>query len=440
MPGFNGVIFRRTYDQIMLPGGLWDTSHEVYSGLGTSRIGYLDWVFPPYGNRIVFHHLQHAKNVNDWQGSQVTYFGWDELPHFLESMFTYVSFSRGRSGCEIESYVRVSMNPDPGWVKTTFFAPWVDRAFKGEKAQPGEIRHFVRGDNGALEWVSKGTPDAISISFFPAKVTDNPTLLRNNPRYISKLKALSPIERARLLYGDWDVRREGLVYEDFADCIVEEAPEIQSGRNYGGIDFGFHNPFAAVYGFLDHDDVLWLTNLRYQAGCTLPAHAAALPKDQRRWWCDPAEPGLIRELRLGGHDCIPCVHMPGKGAGGEKKNPKLAGIDKVTERMRTGRLRIVRGECLDLLRELSMYCYDPEKQSEDPLDKDNHACDALRYLCVGLDRGKSVRSAGDDDSQVIAAEEASRAKGVAELKELKRQEDPNDPSWWQDFPDQEDDA
>jgi hypothetical protein len=423
----------------MLPGGLWDTSHEVYSGLGTSRIGYLDWVFPPFGNRIVFHHLQHSKNVNDWQGSQVTYFGWDELPHFLESMFTYVSFSRGRSGCEVPSYVRITCNPDPGWVKTTYFAPWVDRAFPGTKARPGEIRHFVRSENGKLDWVPATTPDCISVSFFPAKVTDNPTLLRNNPGYIGKLKALSPIERARLLDGDWDVRREGLVYEDFQRCIVEESPLVQSGQNCGGIDFGFHNPFAAPWGYLDHDDVLWITGLRYQAGCTLPLHAANLPKDHRRWWADPAEPGLIRELRLGGHDVIPCVHVPGKGASGEKRNPKLAGIDKVTERMRTGRLKIVRGECLDLIRELSMYCYDPEKQSEEPLDINNHACDALRYLIVGLDRGKSVRSSHDPAQDAVdEQQEKDREQGQRELREQARQENPMDPSWWEDSgPDQD---
>src|SRR5271166_1801776 len=115
VPGFNGVIFRRTFPEITMPGALWDTSVELYSQIpgARPRIGYLDWTFPPYGNTISFHHLQHPPNVLHWQGSQVTYFGWDEITHFLESMFVYVTFSRGRSECEIESYSRCTCNPDP---------------------------------------------------------------------------------------------------------------------------------------------------------------------------------------------------------------------------------------------------------------------------------------------------------------------------------------
>ena len=33
------------------------------------------------------------------------------------------------------------------------------------------------------------------------------------------------------------------------------------------------------------------------------------------------------------------VHMSAKGAGGVKRSPVLAGIDKVSERIRTGRLK-----------------------------------------------------------------------------------------------------
>ena len=59
------------------------------------------------------------------------------------------------------------------------------------------------------------------MSFIRASVYDNPIMLARNPGYVSNLKALLPVERARLLDGDWDVRREGLVYPGFADCIVD---------------------------------------------------------------------------------------------------------------------------------------------------------------------------------------------------------------------------
>jgi hypothetical protein len=39
---------------------------------------------------------------------------------------------------------------------------------------------------------------------------------------------------------------EGLVYPDFARCVVAKVPARLGGRQVGGIDFGFRNPFAAV--------------------------------------------------------------------------------------------------------------------------------------------------------------------------------------------------
>lgn len=386
VPDFHGVIFRRTFPEIDLPGGMWDTSVELYRQFdGIPRRGKLEWLFP-HDNTLSFHHLQHSSDVYSWQGSQVAYMGWDELTHFTEAMFSYIVFSRGRSACEVDSYTRGSCNPDPGWVKE-FLAPWVDSGFEGAKAKSGDVLYFIRNDVGKMVWVPRGTPDCKSLSFVRAMVHDNPIMLAKNPRYISSLKALPPIERARLLDGNWDVRREGLVYPGFESCISDSGGN--GSPQVGGIDFGFSNPFAAVYGHLDHDGVLWITGCRYVRQCTLPIHAEALPKGVR-YWCDPAQPESRVELRNAGHDAIPCVHLRARGSTGEMKKPILHGIDLVSERIRSNKLKVIRSACLPLIREMSMYCYDPEKQSENPIDADNHACDALRYLIVGLDRGNAI--------------------------------------------------
>src|SRR5262249_41460702 len=51
---------------------------------------------------------------------------------------------------------------------------------------------------------------------------------------------------------------EGLVYPDFDRCVVE-GPAPPPGRLVGGIDFGYRNPFAALWGVVDGAGVLWLT-------------------------------------------------------------------------------------------------------------------------------------------------------------------------------------
>ncbi len=379
IPLFSGVIFRRTYPQITVEGGLWDESCQIYPHVGGRPIfSRLEWVFPS-GATIRFAHLQHEANKYDWQGSQVPYFGFDELTHFSESMFTYIVFSRGRSNCGVRPYVRCTCNPDPGWVRD-FIAPWVHDDFPGERVPSGQVLGF--------KWVDPTEPETISLTFIRASIYDNKIGLAQNPGYLANLKALLPVERARLLDGDWNVRREGLVYSGFDACVVESCDSEHAG-DVGGIDFGFNHPFAALAGHIDGDDVLWLTYCRYVRQMTTPVHSAALPGGIR-WYADPSQPGTIQELRNAGHNVIPCVHLSVRGGAGSPRTPVLSGIDQVTERMRTGRLKIVRGVCKPLLRELALYHYPEDKTSEEPVKDHDHACDALRYLVVGMDRGRAV--------------------------------------------------
>jgi hypothetical protein len=378
-PNFGGVIFRRTSPQITNEGGLWDEAEKLYPLAGAKgMVGSLDWRFPS-GANVSMRHLQHESNKYDWQGSQIAFLGFDELTHFTESQVFYL-LSRNRSTCGVRPYVRATTNPDAGsWVKR-FIAPWVDRGHP-EPARSGELRHFVRVD-GQITWVPAGTPDSKSVTFVRASVYDNRILLRLNPEYLATLKSLPPVERARLLDGDWDVKRDGVVYPGLIDCVYEPSSlaALPEGQAVGGMDFGFNHPFAALGAILDRDDVLWIHWERYRSGCTLPTHSEALPKGPR-WWADPARPDSIVELRLAGHDVIPCVH--------QGKRPILEGIDRVSERIRTGRLKVSR-DCQDLIRESQLYRYDPERPSELPVDADNHAADALRYLITGLDRGQAV--------------------------------------------------
>jgi predicted phage terminase large subunit-like protein len=77
--------------------------------------------------------------------------------------------------------------------------------------------------------VTRHTEGALSRAFIPAKLSDNPTLARNDPSYRSRLLVLSKLEQSRLLGGDWDATpgrkefwdRERVRTVPFArDCIV----------------------------------------------------------------------------------------------------------------------------------------------------------------------------------------------------------------------------
>jgi hypothetical protein len=183
---------------------------------------------------------------------------------------------------------------------------------------------------------------------------------------------------------------EGLVYPDFARCVVPESavpkgllenverwnPRYGDDLNrVGGVDFGFRNPFAAVWGVLDRDGVLWLTGEHYQRQRPISHHAAKLPRGVT-WHADPSGASEIAELRRAGH----CVVRG--------KNDLTLGIAAVTARLEAGMLRVVEGRCPKLVWEAGLYRYDETPRSnrrEAPLDEHNHALAALRYLIYRLD-------------------------------------------------------
>lgn len=176
-------------------------------------------------------------------------------------------------------------------------------------------------------------------------------------------------------YGCSFEGHEGLVYPDLPDC-VGPAPTNLEGRAVGGIDFGFRNPFAAVWGVLTREDILWLTGEHYASRRPLHEHAKFLPR-QTHWYADPAGASDISALRCGGL-------VVSRGT-----NALRAGITAVTARLQTGRLRIAQGACPSLVEESRRHRYAAEGEagadSEIPIDADNHALAALRYLVSRLD-------------------------------------------------------
>ena len=130
--------------------------------------------------------------------------------------------------------------------------------------------------------------------------------------------------------------REPGVYPDFDSCLTDFfTPDALPGcRKVGGIDWGFHNPFAAVWGVLDERDVLWINHERYEQRVPLHQHFKHLPR-KYVWFADPAGRTEIEEARAGGFKVI--------GA----DNSLKAGIAAVTARLQTGWLK-VRGACINV--------------------------------------------------------------------------------------------
>lgn len=212
-PDFGAVVFRRTSPQITNEGGLWDECAKLFPLLGgKSNETKLEYTFPK-GSRVRFAHMQHLKNMYDWQGAQIPLIGFDELTHFEREQFFYM-LSRNRSMSGIKPYIRATCNPDAdSWV-AGLIEWWIDQ--ETGLAIPerlGVLRWFVVMSDEVIWRDTKQElldiyPNAnpLSLTFIEASVYDNKKLLEKDPSYISKLEALPLVERERLLGRNWKIR------------------------------------------------------------------------------------------------------------------------------------------------------------------------------------------------------------------------------------------
>lgn len=238
---FGAVFFRRTLVQVRNEGGLWDESEKLYPLAGASpRVAPdLCWNFAS-GAAVSFAHLEHDKTVLNWQGSQIPLICFDELTHFSEKQFWYM-VSRNRSMSGVRPYIRATCNPDAdSWV-ARFIGWWIDpQTGFAIPERAGKLRWFVRiGD--AIIWGDtpadlahhtapdeNGVPQPIppkSVTFIPAKLSDNRALMAADPSYLANLMALPTVERERLLGGNWKIRpAAGLLFQRGWCEMVDAVP------------------------------------------------------------------------------------------------------------------------------------------------------------------------------------------------------------------------
>lgn len=202
---FDAVIFRKTTPQITSPGALWDTASEIYSIFGAiGNKSTLTFEFAS-GMKVKFSHLEHEKNIYDWQGSQLAMIAFDELTHFSEKEFFYL-MSRNRSASGVAGYIRATTNPsNESWVRE-FLDYWIGEDGFPDPRKSGSVRWFIRKDNNLIWSNHKHSEFAKSVTFISAKLSDNKILMEKDPGYLSNLEALPYIDRMRLLEGNWNVK------------------------------------------------------------------------------------------------------------------------------------------------------------------------------------------------------------------------------------------
>lgn len=180
-PDYAAIIFRRTYSDLALAGGLIPRSHEYLAGTDAKwNDTTKTWTFPS-GATVSFGYLASPADKFRYQGSEYQFIGFDELTQFREEDYLYLlSRLRSKNTSVVPERVRATSNPGGRgheWVKRRFVNP------------------ETRQDR----------------AFIPARLDDNPSL--NVEAYKATLERLPPVERAQLLLGDWEAVTMGGKFE-----------------------------------------------------------------------------------------------------------------------------------------------------------------------------------------------------------------------------------
>lgn len=207
-PDFKAAMFRRTYPMISNPGGLLDECKKNYGPLNavynhtSAQFRFLS------GAKINLSSCQFDKDLQNYQGAQLEWVGFDEITQFTQDQVLFL-WGRARSKTGIKPRLRATLNPDnDSWVYK-FLYWWIDPSSGfAIKERSGAIRHF-KVENGDFIWFDSpqydesGNKVTTSATFIPATLDDNQALMSTDPSYRQRLMQLSDAERDRYLHGNW---------------------------------------------------------------------------------------------------------------------------------------------------------------------------------------------------------------------------------------------
>ena len=289
-----------------------------------------------------------ADNPDGLEGGQFDFIWADEAGQFKYGAMVAIE---GRTGLKQAPVLLTSTPYGMNWMKYKFL----------DRAKNGDPQYFVR------QW----------------KSIDNPAYPKEE--YERARRSMSPA-RFNQRYNAQFARMSGLVYPDIQSCRASPALVLkmleEPGRRFGGLDFGWNDPFCCLAAHQTADQHLWIWFERYKRKCPIGEHASRIPLDVI-YWADPSRPDHIRELQVASHSVR------------KANNDIVLGVDAVNARIYAGTLHISE-VCTALWAEAEEYRY-PEKDDEavgdKPIDSFNHAMDPLRYMIMGIDRRQMADNA-----------------------------------------------
>lgn len=218
-------------------------------------------------------------------------------------------------------------------------------------------------------WVDEWLLDRPDVALIHSTYRDNPFL---TARQVAEIESYRESDTNWWrVYGEGETGSvEGLIYREWS--IVDEMPATYR-REFFCMDFGFTNDPTAILRVRESGGELWVDELAYRRGMLNADIVKTLQEAGVERGaaivCDSAEQKSIAEINnAGGYRAVPCT----KGRGSV-----VAGITAV----QGYRLRVTK-DSVGTIDELRNYSWRRDINGNyinEPVDRYNHALDALRY-------------------------------------------------------------
>ncbi len=260
-----------------------------------------------------------------------------------------------------------------------------------------------RGKRWAIDIIERWKAGDPNYFVHQAGSIENPSVSKEE---IERQRQRLPRWRFEMDYLGLFTQPEGIVYGAMRDCLVDPAP-LPDGKVVAGVDWGHGGaPSAAIVGILDKDNVLWIFWELYWKPQSQESSFNGFARRFKQWhnefyratgrtieriYCDSANDNYrqLRAFRLSPDDDAPRLNARPAKKGAQSV---AAGIDMVSSRIAESKLNIIRGAAPALLAEAENYCWevDEEDDTSNVLRGASHSCDALRYLCMSIDRKRPL--------------------------------------------------
>lgn len=424
-----GLFVRRTL-QALIP--TIERAKQIFAPLGATWQEQKSRFAWPNGAMVYFRYLDRDADADNYQGHDYTRVYVEELTQFPTPGPVDKLKATLRSAAGVPTGFRATCNPGgPGhtWVKARYIDPGAFKIVRERFKNPFD-----------------GSEVELGRVFIPARLSDNPLLMRNDPLYVAKLQLAGSAQLVRAwLEGDWDII-EGAFFDKWSAArnVVRPFTVPAEWLRFRSLDWGSARPFSVGWWAVCPEDgdyggkrILRGALVRYREwygsngkpneGLRLTAEAVAEGiKERERGESiayGVADPSIFREdggpsiaerMRRVGLQWRPAdntrVGSNGALSGWDQMRARISGSLNEKGEFIGHPMLFVFDTCRDFIRTVPVLQHDPNRPEDLDTDGEDHAADEARYGCMSRpwipkasipsrdppDYGHQVRDGGDN--------------------------------------------